>query len=415
MKKLLLGVLPLALLALTACGGSVLPEIPETEDGGEIIPDTLEAPPGRRGWMVDMEREVYDTSLTTFTYFIRNETGETAEFGEDYQIRRWSGETWVDLTPKENWGFTDIGYSLAHCGEIALTCTLDRYEEPPEAGRYQLVKPLGDTAAYVEFQMGRSPYTAETPYGFEPLESLLENYRAYTASKDCLVFTDKSMRNLENAEVFVHKSGLNVPCQLRTVEDCGSGAPIVTDVIYENGHFLRRTRSGGVIEERRFSYLVTDGKALYLSNGADWASGERYGDQRTPLLPEGAAAEIVTAVEELTAARLKGNITRYQIWSADSTWSAALTSIPTEFSVSRQRPGEGSWGGVYDLQNWDGTETAVTGLSWQEDGILLLKCETAEGGTSTLMFDPEAERLTTLEICSLPLAESAAGSPIEAK
>lgn len=46
-----------------------------------------------------------------------------------------------------------------------------------------------------------------------------------------MVFTSKSIRNPENGEVFVHKSGLGVPCQLRTVEDYGDGASTVTDVI----------------------------------------------------------------------------------------------------------------------------------------------------------------------------------------
>lgn len=408
MKRILMGTLLLALLTLTACGRPAPPEVPE-EEALRGVCGLAEAPPGRRGWMVDMEREVYDPSLTTFTYFIRNETGETAEFGEDYRLRRWGDDGWVDLTPRENWGFSDIGYSLAHCGELALTCTLDRYEEQPEPGLYQLVKPLGGAAVHVEFQLGRSPYTAETPYGFVPLESLPENYRAYTASEDCLVFTDKSVRNPENAEAFVHKTGLGVPCQLRTVEDYGDGAPAVTDVVYENGRFLRRTRSGGVIGEERFSYLVTDGQSLYLSNGADWSSGEKYGDHRALLVPEEAAAELVTAVEAATAARLEGNITRYQIWSHDGVWFARLTDTPTEFSVGWQKPGEGSWGSTYDLQDWDGLETSVQKIEWQEDGALLLFCGTPDGGSSKLRFDPETERLTGLELCGLPPAANADG------
>lgn len=417
MKNILTGALLLALLTLTACGSPAPPEIPE-EEALDGLCDLREAPPGQRGWMLDMEREVYDPSLTTFTYFVRNETGETVDFGEDYRIQRWAGEDWtgedsadedwVDLTPREDWGFTAIGYSLPHCGEIALTCTLDMYEEMPEPGYYRLVKPLGEADAHVAFQLGKSPYTAETPYGFVSLEELPENYRAYTASKDCVVFTSKSVRNPENAEVFLHKSGLGVSCQLRTVEDYGDGVPTVTDVIYENGHFLRRTRRGGVIVEQRFSYLVTDGRALYLSNGADWASGEKYGDQRVTLLPEGTPAEMIDAVGDDTESRLRASGIRYRVWSADGTRDAFLTAAdsPTVFAVNCREPGEGSWGSLYDLQDWDGLETAVTGLSWREDNTLLLSCKTAEGGNSTLCFDPKTERLTTLELCGLPPAEN---------
>ena len=49
---------------------------------------------------------------------------------------------------------------------------------------------------------------------------------------------------------------------------------------------------------------------------------------------------------------------------------------------------------MYDLNRWDGLETAIWGLEWQEDGRLLLVCETADGGSSRLSFDPETEKLT---------------------
>lgn len=402
MKKSLLGLL--LLLALTACGGEGTPEPPEPE--GYICVLAEPAPPDRDGLHLLVEREVYDPSLTTFTYFVYNHTDETLEFGEDYRIQRLGADgEWMDLTPREDWGFNDIGYTLFPGGEKALTCTLDRYEEPPEPGSYRLVKPLGETAVYAEFQLGKSPYTAETPYGFEPLESLPENYRACSASKDCVVFTNSGMKNPENLEEFLHKSGLGVPCQLRTVEDCGDGDPVIKDVIYENGHFLRRARRSGKIGEQRFSYLVTDGRDMYLSNGADWAGGERYGDRRALLVPEGTPPELAAAVEEMTARRLEGNVTRYRVWSHDGVWSAGLTDSPAEFSVSRQSPGEGSRGAVYDLRDWDGLETSVTDLSWQEDGGLLLTCGTSDGGASRLAFYPETERLVNLEFCSLPPVE----------
>ena len=99
-------------------------------------------------------------------------------------------------------------------------------------------------------------------------------------------------------------------------------------------------------------------------------------------------------VEAMTADRLAWNATRYQLQSADGAWCAALWEEPTTFSVSWQKPGEGSGSSTYDLADWDGLETAITGLAWREDGKLTLKCETADGGTSRLTFDPETETLT---------------------
>ena len=82
-----------------------------------------------------------------------------------------------------------------------------------------------------------------------------------------------------------------------------------------------------------------------------------------PLLIPKEMPELTAAVEETTAQRLEENTARYQIWSTDGVWSAALTNISMEFSVRWQKPGEGFRGGVYDLQNWDGLETSVTGIS----------------------------------------------------
>lgn len=401
MKRLLLGIL--LLLALTACGGQAVPETGEAPPQGEVC-GMIDLPPDRDGLHVFTEREAYDPSLTTFTYFIFNHTDETLEFGEDYRIQRLAEDgSWVDLTPREDWGFTCIGLILKPGGEMSSTCTLDRYEEMPEPGSYRLVKPLGDREAEALFQLGDSPYTAETPYGFGPLEELPEDYRVPSASTDCVVFLKNGMRNPENLEAFLHKSGLDAPCQLRTVRYRGEGTPIVTDVLYENDHFLRRVRTGGAITEERFSYLVTDGRDLYLSNGADWTSTERYGSPRALLVPGGTAVGLTGVLEDLTTRRLAENVTRYRAWSRDGLRSTGLTDTPTEFSVSWQKTGEGSWGSVYDLQNWDGLETAITAISWREDNTLLLHCETAEGGSSTLRFDPETERLSVLEFSGLPL------------
>lgn len=405
MRRLLLLGLPLALLALTACGAEGKPEPPEPE--GYICVLTEPAPPGQEGLYIRVEREVYDPSLTTFTYFIYNHSEETVEFGEDYRVQRLADDgSWTDLTPREDWAFTSIGYILPPGDEMALTCTLERYEEKPEPGSYRLWKPLGGSGEYPAlFVLGDSPYTAETPYGFGPLEDLPEDCRVPTASEDYVVFLKDGVGNPEPAEEFLFKAGLGASCQLRAVEYRSEGMPVITDVICEDGRFLQRQRKDGAVTERWFSYLVTDGQGVFLSNGADWADGEKYGDTRALLLPPGIPAELVEAVEDMTARRLEGNITRYLVRSRDGTWSAGLTDTPTEFSVSWQSPGEGSRGAVYDLQNWDGLETAITGAAWEEDGTLLLACETADGGTSTLRFDPETEHLTTVELCGLPLAE----------
>lgn len=383
---------------LTSCAGGGEQETAEPE-GPEQVEQTVpveDLAPAPEGLTMELEHDAYDPSLTSYTYLIYNGTDETVEFGEPYAIQKREDGGWVDLTMRDNVGWTAIGYVLEPGGTMALTCGFWLYEETPEAGKYRLTKEVGGALVTAEFTLGESIYTAETPYGFGPLEDLPERYGAADAAgTGAVVFTDTGTENSQAVGEFLQKAALGVPCQLRTVQDHGESDPMVIDVIYENDCFLWRMRSGDTdVTEQRLSYVVTDGTDIYLSNGADWDAGERYGDQRVFLVPPLQGTEWVSQVESMTADRLAWNVTRYKLWSDDGIWCAELNDEPTAFSVSWQKPGEGSGGSTYDLADWDGLETAITGISWREDGKLTVKCETADGGISRLTFDPETETLT---------------------
>ena len=393
MKKLLSVLLMLVLL--TACGAQEEPApVEEDVPPAENVQEEAPLAPGA-GLFLELEHPDYDPSLTRYTYFVRNATEETVEFGEDYALQRWEGDAWKDLTLVENAGFIAIGYELQPGKTMALTCGFDLYEEEPEAGTYRLVKNVGGQTLYAKFELGESPYTADTPYGFVPLEKLPETYDADTAAEGDVVYTNGGVKNGAAVEEFLYKVDLGIPCQLRTVQDYGENSAMVIDAIYENGHFLWRMRQGDDVAEQRLSYIVTDGTDLYLSNGADWETAERYaGKELVWLVPmEMAGPELVAAVEKMTENRLAANTARYRVWSADGRWDAFLTEVPTEFAVNFHSGGGGR-GSMYDLRDWGGLETAIWGLEWQEDGGLLLVCETEDGGSSRLVFDPESEKFT---------------------
>ena len=386
----------LLILLLTACGAQKAPAPAEepAPPAGPVQEETV--PETDVELFLELEHPVYDPSLTWYTYYIRNATEETVEFGEDYALQRREGDAWKDLTFRENAAFYAIGYALEPGGTMALTCGFGAFQEAPEDGTYRLVKNVGGHILYAEFELGDSPYTAETPYGFAPLEDLPEIYDADTAAEADVVYTNDGVKNGAAVEEFLYKVGLGVSCQLRTVQDYGENTAMLIDAIYKNGHFLWRMRQGDDVVEQRFSYIVTDGTDLYLSNGADWETAERYaGKELAWLVPMGTAGpELVSAVEQMTEDRLAANTARYRVWSADGAWDAFLTENPTEFAVRFHDKNGGGRGSMYDLNHWDGLETAIWGLEWQEDGKLLLVCETANGGSSRLTFDPETEKFT---------------------
>lgn len=401
MRRIFMMILLLSLL-LTACGveeTAPLEGTAELEPQQEEVKET-DSEPGAYV-RLEIEHEVYDPSVKRYTYFITNGTNETIEFGEDYGLQHWKSGQWQDLKVKSNAGFNAIGYALQPGKSTALTFGFGIFKEKPKAGFYRLVKPIGDETYYAEFELGESPYTEEAPYGFAPLEDLPLDYGAASAGENDVVFTNDGVSNDAAAEEFLYKVKMSVSCQLRTVQDYGEGSPMVIDVIHENDTFLWRMWSDGDVTEKRFSYIVTDGTDLYLSNGADWENTLAYHSDKAFLVPEGTMTWLVPVVEEMMANRMEWNATRYKIWSEDDgegLWSAALRDgdIPnssTEFFVEWHSNGGGGRGSSYNLQNWDGLGTAIRKLEWRKDGTLLLTCDTLDGGTSRLIFDPESETL----------------------
>lgn len=218
-----------------------------------------------------------------------------------------------------------------------------------------------------------------------------------------MVFTEEGVKNPEAAEEFLRKVELQAPCQLRVVQDYGEGTPMVTDTIYEYGRFRWRLWSGGVTAERYFPYILSHGQDIYLSDGADWTSVEKYAAQRTLLLPEGVTAEMSAAAASMTEVRLHSTLPRLQVFCGDGAWCASLRnpSAPTESAVGcRFLEGNGAAGFYkpFDLQDWDGLETSIQKIEWREDGILHLTCGTSDGGTGTLSFDAKKAVLTSLGI-----------------
>lgn len=379
MKKWIAGFLLLALLA--GCGqttaptdasGPVLPAAPQNAGlTTETDAPALLSDPSNAGLTMEMERPVYDPSVTSFVYLIHNGTEKGVEFGAAYRLQRWEDGGWQDLL--KDAAFTSIGYYLSPGGTMALTCWSNGGGKP---GDYRLVKEVGGETLYAQFQLGESLYTAETPYGFVPLEALEQ-------LPDLQGAVSPEGGPGDPAE-FVWKAGRGVPCQLRLVR--GGGA--VTDVIYENRHFLLRKLADGQITQARYSYLVTDGRDLLLSNWVEWEEGR----EAVKLLPE-ADPEQVQTVQNIMAAQLLMNAARFRIWSEDGEWNAMLTDAPTEFAVEWRKPGEGSHGEAYDLEYLGRTETAILDLSWQADNTLLLTCEAAASGAGLLIFDPQTEQL----------------------
>lgn len=401
----------LALLLLAGCGAEQRDEMvswPE-QNGLEPFKAEVEA---QEGLTLSAEWEAYDPSIEAIWFTLENNSGVEVSMGAEYSLERWlEGDSvpsdWYQVPLVENAGWITISYNLAPGEKFAQACNLSMFDyDFSDGGRFRVVKTVGDQPLTAEFTLTEgAAISAETPYGFGPMEDLPEDWdTAEAAASGAVVFTEAGMENADAAETFLQKVSLGIPSQLRTLQNYYESWPMLIDVIYENDSFRWRMRTGGEITEKRFSYIVTDGTDVYLSNGADWDSTERYDSDKAFLLPSGSGGDLVPAAQELMADQTAGSTVRYRIWSADGVWDASLTETPTEFGVGWQRPGEGSSGSLYDLGDWYDEAPAITDIAWQADGTLCLTCETAEGGVQTFDFDPETGYLTEA-LCGYPAAE----------
>ena len=379
----------LALLVLAGCGE-------QETDAGEP-PAEQETSSGSFSLELDTEWDVYDPSAEEIWCILSYEgEGDPLEFGAEYRLEVQTDSGWEQVPFVEGTGWDSVLYTL-HVGESwAFPCVLSLFDYSFTDGTYRVVKEIGDQTLTAEFTLTEgAAISAETPYGFGPMEDLPEDWdTAEAAASGAVVFTEAGMENADAAETFLQKVSLGIPSQLRTLQNYYESWPMLIDVIYENDSFRWRMRTGGEITEKRFSYIVTDGTDVYLSNGADWDSTEQYDSDKAFLLPSGSGGDLVPAAQELMADQTAGSTVRYRIWSADGVWDASLTETPTEFGVGWQRPGEGSGGSLYDLGDWYDEELSIAGIIWEDDGTLSLTCETAAGGAIVPTFDPETGILT---------------------
>ena len=398
----------LALLLLAGCGGEA------QESAGEA---PAEEAPAAGSYSLEMITEwaEYDPSADTIWCVLSHEgEGEPLEFGSEYRLEVRTDSGWEQVPFAEGTGWDDIMYTLPAGESWAFPCVLSLFGCDFTEGTYRVVKEVAVLPGETEFTLPvEAEFTlaegarisAETPYGFWPLEDVPEEaHPSELAEGGAVVFTEAGTENLDLAAEFLDKVSLGIPCQLRTVQDYYESWPMLIDVIYENDSFRWRMRTGGELTEKRFSYIVTDGTDVYLSNGADWDSTERYDSDKAFLLPSGSGGDLVPRAQELMADQTAGSTVRYRIWSADGVWDASLTETPTEFGVGWQRPGEGSSGSLYDLGNWYDEAPAITDIAWQADGTLRLTCRLEAGGVQTFDFDPETGYLTEA-LCGYPAAE----------
>ena len=185
---------------------------------------------------------------------------------------------------------------------------------------------------------------------------------------------------------------------------------VLYDVIYENNHFLYRVdrtrdsyaEGGAALEgiyEQRYSYLVTDGTYLYLSDYAslsNQALSSRHLEAGSTVIlcldnfDNGSA--LGQTVSEMTEQRVAGNSAMARYWSEDGAYWVDLTAEWDSFSVNTKGYGVGR---TLPLEAGEGAQ--IYTAQWISDQRVQLLYTTQEGKTYRAVYDVLSERVVFIE------------------
>ena len=73
------------------------------------------------------------------TLEIDNHSGYEMTYGEDYELQRQEGDSFVKVEPESDIAWKDIAYSIPDLTKATVTCDLKPYGKLP-AGVYKLIK-----------------------------------------------------------------------------------------------------------------------------------------------------------------------------------------------------------------------------------------------------------------------------------
>lgn len=266
MKKLLSAIcIILMLVTLTACAG----DTPSPHKEAELDPNP--------NIVMRTVYPVYDKSCQTVTILIENQGEETLEFGAYWKLERLSGKRWVSLNTAQNTVFNDILYMIESGGKRYDDCYLQTYLTEVKEGQYRIVKEINGAYYTAEFEIGESPITSESPYGFVPPENIPQGYTAEDAAADgAVVLRNGQTVNGERISAFFNEwHHFQYKGQLRVAVETETGL-LLTDLFYEDNRITHRTadrRTDATATDVTTAYYsffhIHDG-AMYLSNHSDF-------------------------------------------------------------------------------------------------------------------------------------------------
>lgn len=355
------------------------------------------------------EYPVIDERMESISCMISNHTGEDLEFGTEYALEVKGGEAWYQVPFPENMGWEAVAIVLPDGESFGKVINLEMMEYTFRDGEYRIVMRIGERLVKAEFRMGESQITPETPFGYLPLQELPEDYSLEEAvANGDVVFSFGETYNLEKLLHFVQNARLGLPAMVRLVSFTVEGDPIIYDIqrnVTYGGmewyHFSQDVTRDGfsapddrTIWEQNYSYLVTDGRDLYLSNYAEYREDTgNWKEGRCIVFQDGLQTKeeaeevweqyetILAWTKEMTDKRLEGNSIRLKVMSPDGSRYVCLDKDQEKGGNSFGYGMEGYGDGDFRIPDAEGGQKVIVivDFEWLNDEEVRLHCrETLE-------------------------------------
>ncbi len=316
--------------------------------------------------ILETQYPVYAPDVEKIGVTICNYTGKPIEYGAEWSLERQGAAGWVTLPFRENVGWISLAYGLGVGASSSFTVNTGILDKPLTEGRYRIIKEIGGAAYAAEFWIGDAEITAASPHGYAPLDMLPADYTAAQAEADGVIFVDGAAA----IDRFFAHLGVGLDAQLRLGQD--DGGLILTDILAEqvNGslrikYTVDATRSGGELRETYYSYFVTDGVQIALSNWVDW--GEKQTVLPLPVVTE----TVIDTLNRQHEAATQWTVNVARFWSPDGMKMISLRADSAEFGLSVRYPDGGSMGTTLLLDEKYGMK-AIREAVWHQDNTFVL-------------------------------------------
>ncbi|MBR4960689.1 MAG: hypothetical protein IKY52_07320 [Clostridia bacterium] len=369
MKKLLAILTSVSLL--TGCA----PLLPSPH-GNVPLSDTI---------ILSTQFPVYDDDIDRIQVIIENHGEDNVNYGVEWAMEVLQGDTWKQIPFAENTVWIQPLISLMPGGAYSFFVTMEMLDFDLKDGTYRVVKEISGDIYTAEFSIGESDVSAESPFGYEPLDELDTDYSTTDAAEDGVVVLhpDGTVVNAERLEAFLNDYTRGMAAQIRfaTYALGDEDELFLEDVLVEKSFGMQQIRYthdssrlavyNPLTYTRYFRYLTADdaGK-IWLSNAP-----AKDDSEYTELLDgtigvfdsNGYWAETLRAY----AASNPGTT---GAWSPDGMrFVEASRDDVLHFYVNIRHENGGELGYTADLLSVKPAER-ITEVVWQDNTVVMLVC-----------------------------------------